>query len=64
MSKKWISYHYLIQKIHLPIATETEIKQGPMKGQKSVSKNSIIKKVDGIVFPFNESHGKKMKIKR
>jgi hypothetical protein len=47
----------LIQKIHLPIATETEIKQGPMKGQKSVSKNSIMEEVDGMYSPVNEHMG-------
>jgi hypothetical protein len=47
-----ITYYYFDTENYLPIVTETEIKQGPMKGQKSVSKMSDYQEVDGLFFPY------------
>jgi hypothetical protein len=60
-----ISYYYFDTENYLPIATETEIKQGPMKGQKSVSTMSDYQEVDGMYFPFSMNMmGQEMKIKK
>ncbi|MGL2999606.1 outer membrane lipoprotein-sorting protein [Flavobacterium sp. RSSB_23] len=60
-----ISYYFFDTENNLPIAKESEIKQGPMKGQKSVSTMSDYQEVDGIYFPFavNEG-GQSMKVKK
>lgn len=47
-----ITYYYFDTENYLPIVTETEIKQGPMKGQKSTSKSSDYQEVEGLFFPF------------
>lgn len=60
-----ITYYYFDTENSLTIATETEIKQGPMKGQKSVSTMSDYQEVDGIYFPFSMNQGgQEMKIKK
>ena len=58
-------YYYFDTENNLPIATETEIKQGPAKGQKSVSTMSDYQEVDGIYFPFAMNQGgQAMKVKK
>lgn len=60
-----ITYYYFDTENFLAIATETEIKQGPMKGQKSVSTMSDYQEVDGLLFPFAMNMGgQDMKIKK
>lgn len=60
-----INYYYFDTENNLPIATETEIKQGPMKGQKSVSTMSDYQEVEGIYFPFAMNQGgQAMKVKK
>jgi hypothetical protein len=52
-----VSYYFFETENNLPIATETEIKQGPAKGQKSTSTMSDYQEVDGIYFPFSMNQG-------
>lgn len=52
-----ITYYFFDTENNLPIATEAEIKEGPMKGQKSVSTMSDYQEVDGIFFPFAMNQG-------
>lgn len=48
-----VTYYYFDTENSLPILTETEIKQGPQKGQKSISTMSDYQEVDGIYFPHS-----------
>jgi hypothetical protein len=60
-----VSYYFFDTENNLPIATETEIKEGPMKGQKSTSTMSDYQEVDGIYFPFAMNQGgQELKIKK
>lgn len=60
-----VSYYFFETENNLPIATETEIKQGPAKGQKSTSTMSDYQEVDGIFFPFSINQGgQEMKVKK
>lgn len=60
-----VTYYFFDTENNLPIATESEIKQGPMKGQKSISTMSDYQEVDGIFFPFSMNQGgQEMKIKK
>lgn len=52
-----VSYYFFDTENSLPIATETEIKEGPMKGQKSTSTMSDYQEVDGIYFPYALNEG-------
>lgn len=52
-----VTYYFFDTENNLPIATEAEIKEGPMKGQKSVSTMSDYQEVDGIYFPFSMNQG-------
>ena len=52
-----VSYYFFDTENSLPIATETEIKEGPMKGEKSTSTMSDYQEVDGIFFPFAMNQG-------
>ena len=52
-----VTYYFFDTENNLAIATETEIQQGPMKGQKSVSTMSDYQEVDGIYFPFSMNQG-------
>ncbi|MGV6828951.1 MAG: outer membrane lipoprotein-sorting protein [Flavobacteriales bacterium] len=52
-----VSYHYFDTENYVPIASETEIKQGPMKGQMSKSTFSDYEEVDGLYFPFSINMG-------
>jgi hypothetical protein len=60
-----VTYYFFETENNLPIATESEIKQGPSKGQKSVSTMSDYQEVDGIYFPFAMNQGgQEMKVKK
>jgi len=60
-----ISYYFFDTENNLAIATETEVKQGPAKGQKSVSTMSDYQEVDGLFFAFAMNMGgQEMKIKK
>ncbi|MBK5214225.1 MAG: outer membrane lipoprotein-sorting protein [Flavobacteriaceae bacterium] len=52
-----VSYYYFDPETYVPIVTETELKQGPMKGQMNVSTMSDYQEVDGLYFPFALSMG-------
>jgi len=52
-----ISYHYFDVDSFALIQSEAEIQQGPMKGQKSISKMSDYQEVDGLYFPFDMGMG-------
>ena len=59
------TFYYLETENYLPILTESEVKQGPMKGQKATSKMSDYQEVEGIFFPFSMTQfGSDMKIKK
>ncbi len=47
-----VSYYYFDTENYVPIVTESEIKQGPMKGQMNVSTMSDYQEVNGLYFPF------------
>lgn len=60
-----ITYYFFDTENNLPIATETDIKDGPMKGEKSLSTMSDYQEVDGIFFPFAMNQGgQDLKIKK
>ena len=60
-----ITYYFFDTENNLPIATETEIKEGPSKGQKSTSTMSDYQEVDGIYFPFSMNQGgQELKVKK
>lgn len=52
-----VTYYFFDTENNLPIVTESEIKEGSMKGQKSVSTMSDYQEVDGIFFPFSMNQG-------
>lgn len=47
-----VMYFYFDTENFVPIVTESEMKQGPMKGQMNVSTMSDYQEVDGLYFPF------------
>lgn len=60
-----VTYYFFETENFLPIATETEIKGGPSKGQKSLSTMSDYQEVEGIYFPFAMNQGgQDLKIKK
>jgi hypothetical protein len=60
-----VTYYFFDTENNLPIATETEIKEGPEKGQKSTSTMSDYQEVDGIYFPFAMNQGgQELKVKK
>ena len=60
-----VSFYYFETENNLIIASETEIKEGPMKGQKSTSTMSDYQEVDGLFFPFSISQfGQPLKVKK
>ena len=60
-----ISFYYFETENNLAIASETEIKEGPMKGQKSTSTMSDYQEVDGLFFPFSITQfGQPLKVKK
>jgi hypothetical protein len=60
-----VSYYYFDTENYLPIVTETEIKEGPMKGQKAVTTMSDYQEVEGLYFPFSMNmFGQAVKVKK
>ena len=60
-----ITFYYFETENNLIIAMENEIKEGPMKGQKSTSTMSDYQEVDGLFFPFAISlFGQPLKVKK
>jgi len=47
-----ISFHYFDAENFVPIVTESEMREGPMKGQMSISTFSDYQEVGGLYFPF------------
>jgi hypothetical protein len=47
-----VSFHYFDAEMFVPIVVETEMKDGPMKGQMGVSTFSDYQEVEGLYFPF------------
>jgi len=52
-----ITYYYFEKENFVPIVTETQIQQGPMKGQMSKTTLSDYEEVDGLYFPFAMNMG-------
>lgn len=52
-SKPNISHYYFDTENFVPIVTETQVNEGPMKGQTIKSTLSDYQEVDGIYFPFS-----------
>lgn len=50
-----VSFHYFDTENFVPIVVETEMREGPMKGQMGVSTFSDYQEVDGLYFPFSIS---------
>lgn len=60
-----VTFYFFDTDNNLVIATETEIKEGPMKGQKALSTMSDYQEVDGLYFPFAMTQfGSPLKIKK
>jgi hypothetical protein len=60
-----VIFYYFETENNLVIATETEIKEGPMKGQKALSTMSDYQEVDGLFFPYAISQGgQPLKVKK
>jgi outer membrane lipoprotein-sorting protein len=60
-----VVFYYFDLENNVPIMTETEMKQGPMKGQMATSTMSDYQEVDGLFFPFSMNQGgQAMKIKK
>lgn len=47
-----VSFHYFDTENFVPIVTEVEVREGPMKGQMSTSTFSDYQEVGGLYFPF------------
>ena len=52
-----VVFYYFDAENYVPIMTESEIKQGPMKGQISISTMSDYQEVDGLYLPFSMNQG-------
>ncbi len=52
-----VSFYYFETENNIPIMTETEIQQGPMKGQMSTSTMGDYQEVEGMYFPFTMNQG-------
>lgn len=59
-----VSYYYFDTDNSLPILVESEVKQGPSKGQKSITTMSDYQEIEGLYFPFSITQGQEMKIKK
>ncbi|PVW15663.1 outer membrane lipoprotein-sorting protein [Marixanthomonas spongiae] len=59
-----VSYYYFETENFVPIATENEVQQGPMKGQTMQNSMSDYQEVDGLYFPFDMGiSGQSLKVK-
>ncbi len=56
-TKEDISYYFFDAENFVPIALESEIHQGPMKGQTRYVTFSDYQEVDGLYFPFSITQG-------
>ena len=54
-----ISYYYFDTEAFVPVAVETEIRQGPMKGKVGENKMSDYQEVEGFYVPFSMTQGLK-----
>lgn len=54
-----ISYYYFDTESMVPVATESEVRQGPAKGKTGESKIGDYQEVDGLYFPFSMTQGVK-----
>ncbi len=54
-----ISYYYFEVDSLVPLVTESEVKEGPMKGKMGESKLGDYQEVDGLYFPFSLTQGMK-----
>lgn len=54
-----ISYYYFDVDALVPLVTESEVKEGPMKGKIGESKLGDYQEVDGLYFPFSMTQGMK-----
>ena len=54
-----VSYYYFHAENFVPIAVESEVHMGPMKGQTQFSTMSDYQEVDGLYFPFSMTQGLK-----
>lgn len=52
-----VSYYYIDVESNVTVMLETEIKEGPGKGQISQTKMSDFQEVEGLMFPFSISFG-------
>ncbi len=60
-----VTFYYFDTENNVIVMTETEIKEGPMKGQMATSKMSNYQEVDGIYFPFTMNQfGQEMTVKK
>ncbi|WP_088341975.1 LolA family protein [Robiginitalea sediminis] len=58
-TKEDVAFYYFDTENYVPIAMESEIHMGPMKGQMSWVTFSDYQEVDGLYFPFSMSQGVK-----
>ncbi|WP_224484890.1 outer membrane lipoprotein-sorting protein [Robertkochia aurantiaca] len=54
-----VSFYYFDKDNFVPIAVESEVRQGPAKGQTSLVTMSDYQEVDGLYFPFSMTQGVK-----
>lgn len=60
-----VSFFYFDTTDNIIVCSETEIKEGPMKGQMSTSKSSNYQEVEGLFFPFTlNQFGQEMSVKK
>lgn len=52
-----VVFYYFDTENYVPIMTESEVKEGPAKGQMSVSTMGDYQEVEGIFFPFTMNQG-------
>jgi hypothetical protein len=59
-----VTFYYFDATDNVIVSSETEIKEGPMKGQMATSKMSNYQEVNGIYFPFTMNQfGQEMTVK-
>lgn len=56
-TKEDITYYYFEKENFVPIAMESEVHMGPMKGQTQLVTLSDYQEVEGLYFPFSMSQG-------
>lgn len=60
-----VTFYYFDTENNVIVMTESEMKEGPMKGQMATSKMSNYQEVDGIYFPFTMNQfGQEMTVKK